>query len=147
MKNIEILNKLSEGNSSDWMQKAEWREQNGTWLNKSAEIALNVISVLKKQGKTKKDLAKEMGVSPQNISKLLSGNANLCLETISKIEYILNINLINVVDDVLQDEDSKFKYDKKVNIFISLSNGISEWQNKYLKVENNFVNKNYIPQA
>jgi len=117
MDNVDILNKLSEGNSSDWLKKAEWRKQNESWLDFSAEIALQIISALKKEGKTKKDLAKEMGVSPQNISKLLSGSANFCLETISKFEKILNIDLIQTVDNSILKND--FKNEMNTNIIIS----------------------------
>lgn len=124
MKNIDILNKLSEGNTSDWLEKAEWRRQNKSWLDNSAKIAIKVISELDRQGKTRKDLAKEMGVSPQNISKLLSGSANLCLETISKFEKILDINLIIVSNNQVMKND--FRNEVTMNfIFKSEKEGTS----------------------
>lgn len=142
MKNIEILNKLSEGNTSDWLEKAEWRRQNKSWLDNSAKIAIKVISELDRQGKTRKDLAKEMGVSPQNISKLLSGSANLGLETITRFEKILNINLIKVVDNSIPKSD--FKNEMNMNIIVYMKK--NENNDGNLKPTISY-NHSYLPQA
>ena len=45
---------------------------------------------------SQKKLADKMGVSPQYINKVVKGKENLTLETITKIEQILGIILINV---------------------------------------------------
>jgi len=45
---------------------------------------------------TQKKLAKLMGVSPQYINKVVKGKENLTLETITKIEQVLGITLIEV---------------------------------------------------
>lgn len=142
MKNIDILNKLSEGNTSDWLEKAEWRRQNKSWLGNSAKIAIKVISELDRQGKTRKDLAKEMGVSPQNISKLLSGSANLGLETITRFEKILNINLIKVVDNSIPKSD--FKNEMNMNIIVYMKK--NENNDGNLKPTISY-NHSYLPQA
>lgn len=142
MKNIDILNKLSEGNTSDWLEKAEWRRQNKSWLDNSAKIAIKVISELDRQGKTRKDLAKEMGVSPQNISKLLSGSANLGLETITRFEKILNINLIKVVDNSIPKSD--FKNEMNMNIIVYMKK--NENNDGNLKPTISY-NHSYLPQA
>ena len=96
MSNIDILNTLSEGNHSHWLEHAEWREKNASWLDKSAKIALKVLFALKKKGMSKKDFASALGVSPQYVSKLLSGSENMGLETICKMEDILQVPLITV---------------------------------------------------
>ena len=41
-----------------------------------------------------KDLAEKMGCSPQYISKILKGSENLTLETISKLEDCLDLDLV-----------------------------------------------------
>jgi transcriptional regulator with XRE-family HTH domain len=46
--------------------------------------------------KSQKEFAQMMGVSPQLASKWLKGNVNFTLETISKIETVFGISLINV---------------------------------------------------
>ncbi|PLX14061.1 MAG: hypothetical protein C0594_00540 [Marinilabiliales bacterium] len=45
---------------------------------------------------TQRRLAEEMGVSPQYINKVVKGKENLTLETISKIESVLGITLIEI---------------------------------------------------
>jgi transcriptional regulator with XRE-family HTH domain len=45
---------------------------------------------------TQRKLAEEMGVSPQYINKVIKGKENLTLETISKIESVLGIILIEI---------------------------------------------------
>ena len=74
MKNIEKLNSLAAGKSSKWLSNAKGISDNSARLRKSGKIALNIITSLKVQGKTQKDLAQIMGVSPQQISKILSAH-------------------------------------------------------------------------
>jgi transcriptional regulator with XRE-family HTH domain len=44
---------------------------------------------------TQKQLAEQMGCSQQYVSKVLKGQENLSLETISKIEDCLNISIFS----------------------------------------------------
>ncbi len=53
-----------------------------------------VIFRLEALGWTQKQLSDEMNVSPQYISKLLSGQENLTLETLMKLQTILDIPLL-----------------------------------------------------
>jgi len=48
-----------------------------------------------KEGMTQKKLAELMNVSPQQISKILKGQENLTLETISKLSETLGVDLIS----------------------------------------------------
>ena len=45
-------------------------------------------------GLTQKQLAEQMGCSQQYVSKVLKGQENLSLETMSKIEACLNISIL-----------------------------------------------------
>jgi transcriptional regulator with XRE-family HTH domain len=45
---------------------------------------------------SQKELAERIGVSPQQVSKIVKGNENLTLETISKLEAALGVPLIEV---------------------------------------------------
>jgi DNA-binding XRE family transcriptional regulator len=96
MNNVEKLNILSNGNTSDWITNAEYRIENKYWLDISANIATKIIIELDKQNKTKDDFAKELNVSKNKINKILSGTYDFDLMTLSKICKILNIkfNLI-----------------------------------------------------
>lgn len=72
----------------------EFRNANRGWLKKSKHIALKVLMALKEKNMTQKDLATEMNVSPQYINKIVKGKENLTIETISKIEEVLNIEIL-----------------------------------------------------
>ena len=96
MNNIEKLNKLAAGKTSKWADDADTFSENIAWLRKSGRIAINIITSLKSSGKTQKDLANMMGVTPQQISKIIKGRENLTLDTICKIEKALDTDLIEV---------------------------------------------------
>lgn len=97
-----IKNKLKQTSKKDtsWIDKAKWRKVNEAWLDISFDIAVRVMSALKANKSinvfpsNQKELAKEMGCSAQYVNKLLKGSENLQLETITKLERILNIKLI-----------------------------------------------------
>lgn len=99
-----IKNKLKRVSKSDntWIKKAKYRQENKAWLDISFAIAVKIMSQLEENKKTKefpksqKELAEAFGSSPQYINKLLKGTENLQLETITRIERILNIHLIQV---------------------------------------------------
>lgn len=101
-KNIETFLKHVSKKSSGWLAKAKWRQENEDWLNVSFSVALRVASTLsanKKANvspKSQVELAEAMGCSAQYINKLLRGEENLQIETICKIQHILDIKLIEV---------------------------------------------------
>jgi transcriptional regulator with XRE-family HTH domain len=82
---------------TEWLKEAQWRQDNYFWLKTSFQIAIQIGSVLKQKNMTQKELAEKMACSPQFVSTLLKGSENLTLETICKIEKVLEIKLINVV--------------------------------------------------
>jgi transcriptional regulator with XRE-family HTH domain len=93
---IDKMNALSKGNTNSWVEEATYRQENVDWLRRSAHIALLVLRQLRVQGLSQKELATRMQLSPQYISKLLKGGENLSLQTISKLEEVLGITLIEV---------------------------------------------------
>jgi ribosome-binding protein aMBF1 (putative translation factor) len=82
---------------SGWLEDAEWRQKNRVWLNHSFEIALQVLTALRKQGKKKKWLAEQLGVSKKRVGKMLNGTENYTIKTISQLELILDIKLVETV--------------------------------------------------
>jgi transcriptional regulator with XRE-family HTH domain len=64
------------------------------WLDKSFKIAVCILSRLKELNWTQAHLAQELGVSPQQVSKLVKGTENLTLETMAGLERVLGITLI-----------------------------------------------------
>ncbi len=54
-------------------------------------VAERIISAMKKQGVSRSELARRMGVSPTYITKVLRGHANLSLETLAKLAFALEL--------------------------------------------------------
>ena len=79
---------------STWREEAEWRRDNWSWLRHSQKIAVKVLLQMKQEGLTQKALAERMGCTQQYVSKILKGKENMSLDTLSKLEDALDINLI-----------------------------------------------------
>ena len=94
MKTIDILNKYKSKTPSTWREEAEARRANSRWLRYSMTISLLVKQRMSEIGMTQLSLAQNMGCTQQHISMLLNGNANLTLETISKLEDALDLDII-----------------------------------------------------
>lgn len=99
-KTLNKINKIATSEVSTWKEEAIDRKNNRDWSTRSFKIAVRILREIRTQkslnGMTQKRLADEMGVSPQYINKVLKGKENLTLETISKIESVLGITLIEV---------------------------------------------------
>jgi predicted XRE-type DNA-binding protein len=74
--------------------RIKYREENSLWLRESKSIALKVLLALKERSMTQKDLAGLMSVSPQYVSKLVKGEENLTIDTITKLQEILGIGIL-----------------------------------------------------
>ncbi|PKQ69978.1 helix-turn-helix transcriptional regulator [Raineya orbicola] len=95
---IAILNQIAKKNN-DWINEQEWRRQNAEWIKISQRIALRILSILDEKGISQKELAERMGVSPQQVSKIVRGQENLTLETISKLEKCLETKIVDVSNE------------------------------------------------
>ena len=91
---IDFLKAHESPTPSRWREEAEWRRANREWLRYSQYIAIRMLSRMDELHITQTILAEKMGCSQQYISKVLKGKENLSLETISKIESALNIDLV-----------------------------------------------------
>lgn len=89
----EKLTSLASDQTSDWKAGAQYRRGNRDWLKKSADIAIFVLEAMKAQNLSQKDLAEKLNVSPQQISKIVEGQENLTLETITNLEKALGIRI------------------------------------------------------
>jgi transcriptional regulator with XRE-family HTH domain len=79
---------------SEMVREILFRKENKSWLRESMRIAVKVLLALKEQDMTQKELAEKMNVSPQYISKLVKGKENLTLETLTKLQNILGIDIL-----------------------------------------------------
>lgn len=92
-----IADLVSESSQSSWKEKVAWRKANKAWLGKSADIALRILDALEELNWKKAKLAYEMGVSPQQVSKYVKGEENFKLETLCKLEKVLGIELVTIL--------------------------------------------------
>jgi transcriptional regulator with XRE-family HTH domain len=76
------------------LDKVKERLHNRAMLRESQKIALKILKRLEEIGWSQKDLAEAMGVSPQQISKIVKGKENLTLETQIKLQETLDIPIL-----------------------------------------------------
>lgn len=100
--NNRIADLVSKSSQSTWKEKVEWRRANKDWLRKSSDIAFRILDALDEKGWKKNRLAKELGVSAQQVSKYVKGEENFKLETLCNLEKALGIELATVLQE---DED------------------------------------------
>ena len=73
------------------LERNQQRIRNRAMLRESQQIALKVLMKLDDLGWSQKDLAKVMDVTPQQITKIVSGKENLTIETQIKLQNVLGI--------------------------------------------------------
>lgn len=76
---------------SRFVEEATWRKENAGWLRLARQFAVILIGYMQDNGLKRADLAARLGVSPQYVSKLLSGTENLSFKSIANIEEKLGI--------------------------------------------------------
>ena len=91
---IDVLKENDGGTALTWRQEAEFRRKNASWLHLSQMIALLSRARMEELGITQHALAERIGCSQQNVSTILSGKANLTLDTIAHLEEALQFSLI-----------------------------------------------------
>ena len=94
--NANKLKELSRPLSAAEKDELEFRNDNREWLAISERLALKIRRILREKRLSQYELAEKMGVSPAQITKILSGKENLGIKTISKIERALGVNLIEI---------------------------------------------------
>ena len=68
-------------------------QENASWLRRSRRVAYAIMDYMQAGGLSRNDVAEKLGVSPQYVSKILSGKVNFSFKTISEIEEGLGIEL------------------------------------------------------
>ena len=93
-KTTDFLNNHQSATPSRWRENAQWRKDNGRWLSYSRTITLKIMQAMDEQAVTQAVLAERMGCTQQYVSTLLRGSSNMTLETISRIEDALKIDIL-----------------------------------------------------
>lgn len=83
---------------SRFMEEAAWRKENASWLKWSRQLALTLINYMQDNGLKRADLAMRLEVSPQYVSRLLSGTENLSFKSLANIENRLGISCLQMVN-------------------------------------------------
>ena len=95
---MEFLKKHESISPSHFEENAKWRKENEAWLEWSRNIALSLVEYMESNGLNRNGLAERLGVSPQYISKILSGKVNFSFKSIAELEQKLNIKLLDVLE-------------------------------------------------
>lgn len=83
---------------SPWNKAAaEWKTKT-QWIKNSQKVALELLEILDQRGLSQKMFAEKLQVSPQQVSKWLSGKENFTFETIGNFEHTLQVKLIRILD-------------------------------------------------
>ncbi|MCM1067990.1 MAG: helix-turn-helix domain-containing protein [Muribaculaceae bacterium] len=95
-KAIKFLEAHQSDAPSRFVEEATWRQENASWLRWSRQLALTLIGYMQDNGMKRADLALKLGVTPQYVSKLLSGTENLSFKSIANIEDKLGISCLAI---------------------------------------------------
>lgn len=94
--NADKLREMAKPRSAEASQAAARRRRDRKWVRMSQDIALAIRQHLREAGMTQKDFATKLKVSPAYVGKILKGQENMTLETISMIQEALGHNLISI---------------------------------------------------
>jgi antitoxin component HigA of HigAB toxin-antitoxin module len=93
-KTLDYLESHQSKTPSKWRDEANWRRENKVWLRHSQHIAVKMLSFMKRENLTQHAMAERMNCTQQYVSKILRGTENLTLETLSKLEEVMQTQLI-----------------------------------------------------
>ena len=96
-KTLDFLEAHQSEKPSTFAEDAKWREENEVWLKWSQSIALSIVDYMQANSLSRTDIAAKLGVSPQYVSRILSGNTNFSFKSIAEIEKKLGISCMGTV--------------------------------------------------
>ncbi|MNJ86362.1 helix-turn-helix protein [compost metagenome] len=76
------------------LENTRMRVKNREVIREAQYIAMKVLDQLDSLGWSQRKLAEELKVSPQQVNKITKGSENLTLETLLKLQNVLNISLL-----------------------------------------------------
>lgn len=95
-KALEFLKEHESATPSRFMEEAQWRRENQGWLKWSRNVSLRLIDYMQSNNLTRAGLAVKLGVTPQYVSKILSGKVNFSFKSLYEIETKLGISCVSV---------------------------------------------------
>lgn len=95
--NILKFNKLISNEKSNWVQDANFRNDNRYWLLISKKVAVKILRGIREQNISKELLSDKTDIPMEILDTMLKGEYNYSIEEIGRIEKALNINILNVL--------------------------------------------------
>lgn len=89
---VQLLEAHQSGERSTFEADALWRRENEAWLKRSRSVALSIIDYMQDNGLSRNDVAVRLAVSPQYVSKILSGKVNFSFKSVAEIEDKLGVD-------------------------------------------------------
>ncbi|MBO4595115.1 MAG: helix-turn-helix transcriptional regulator [Bacteroidales bacterium] len=129
MTTLDFLNANKQTEGNQFIEQAQYLKDNWGWLKYSYAVAIKMRRRMAELGLTQRMLANELGCTQQHISVLLAGRANMTLETLSKLESALKINLLSSILSGYQEESVGYLSDSGDNSNLPL--GTSKFVDGY----------------
>lgn len=128
MSNQNEFLKIVSGEDSQILETVRERVRNRGMLHESQQIAIKVLIKLDELGWSQKDLAGKLVVSPQQVSKIVSGQENLTIETQVKLQNILDIPILaSYYEERTDDIKDKILFSVQKAMTDELNNNISDF--------------------
>ena len=89
---VQFLEAHQSDELSTFEADAHWRRENEAWLKRSRSVALAIIDYMPDNGLSRNDMAERLAVSPQYVSKILSGKVNFSFKSVAEIEDKLGVD-------------------------------------------------------
>ncbi len=102
MKNYQIPPSIDMNDFLDTMLN-ETPKESVIFIEKTLAINTLIFNILEEKGLLQKDLASMLGKTEAEISKWLSGNHNMTLRTLAKIEAILGETIVEIAHKEKED--------------------------------------------
>ena len=119
---------------STWKIKMERIRRSKLWAGDMSRIALIILDYLEDHGKTQRWLSEQLGVSPQQVNKIVKGRQNLSWGKLKEIEDVLGIKLVGIIGESesnIQEIDGNNKeiyvgkYDRILESIVKLNEDLS----------------------
>lgn len=125
--------------ASKWKERAKSDRANRKQISRAQKFALELMDYLDDNNISQKALAQLMGVTPQQINKILRAKSNLTFETLDKIEEALGITLSSPVIISHRQLQSKPIAAKMQVVYKSVQKKIEENYSKTLESKKNSI--------
>ena len=89
---VQFMEPHQSGEQYTFEADAQWRRENEAWLKRSRSVALAIIDYMQDNGLSRNDVAVRLAVSPQYVSKILSGKVNFSFKSVAEIEDRLGVD-------------------------------------------------------